>query len=158
MAEAVVIFAATSNLLLGGAIEAMGAVQELESQAQASDYNAAVAEQNKVISKQQAQEDARRLEIEGRKVQGTISANLGASGINREGSAMDVLEESAANAELDRLSVIYAGDVKSQSYGAQAELDRFSARSARSQKFYGAAAPLIRGATSGAKMAAMGAK
>lgn len=69
-------------------------------------------------AKQAARENARRQSIEARKRIGLMRANYGASGVAIEGSALDVLEESAANAELDRLTILHGGTLDANRYKA----------------------------------------
>jgi len=69
-------------------------------------------------AKQAARENARRQNIEARKRIGLMRANYGASGVSIEGSPLDVLEESAANAELDRLTILHGGSIEAGRYRA----------------------------------------
>lgn len=69
-------------------------------------------------AQQAARENARRQSIEARKRIGLMRANYGASGVAIEGSALDVLEESAANAELDRLTILQGGSIQAGRYRA----------------------------------------
>lgn len=69
-------------------------------------------------AKQAARENARRQSIEARKRIGLMRANYGASGVAIEGSPLDVLEESAANAELDRLTILQGGSIEAGRYRA----------------------------------------
>lgn len=100
-------------------------------EADAADYNAALADQNAVLTRQAAAENARRLRVQTTKQLGSIRARYGASGVALSGSALDVLEESAAAAELDRLTVIHEGDVKAIAFDNEAQLNRMKSGSAR---------------------------
>lgn len=140
--------AAAPFILAAGAISsAIGSVQQGDAQADSEEFNANVATQNAALSRAQAAEDERRTRVTGRKVLGAEGAAIGASGIQREGgSAMDVLQESASNAELDALTVKNAGEVKARSYEAQAANDMKRAGAARTGGYFGAAASILGGA------------
>jgi hypothetical protein len=68
MAEAAAVVGVISMgmQVAGGVVQGLGNVQALESSARAHDFNAQVAQQNETLSKQQAQEDARRFEVQGK--------------------------------------------------------------------------------------------
>jgi hypothetical protein len=131
--------------MAGGVMEGYGNLQSLNAQAEAYKYNANMAHQNAVLAKQQSVEDARRLEIQGQKALGSIRAATGASGVQMEGSPLDVLEQSARNVELDRLTVLHAGQVKAISYENQAQLNTMGADSANSQQALSFLGPLLSG-------------
>jgi hypothetical protein len=67
-------------------------------------------------AKKAAAENARRNAVAAQKQIGGIRANYGASGVTVEGSPLDVLEESARAAELDRLSILSSGRVAAAGY------------------------------------------
>jgi len=92
-------------------------------------------------AKQAARENARRQSVEARKRIGLMRANYGASGVSIEGSPLDVLEESAANAELDRLTILHGGSVEAGRY-------RAAGKAAFAQGISGAANDLLGGAIS----------
>jgi hypothetical protein len=92
-------------------------------------------------AQQAARENARRQSIEARKRIGLMRANYGASGVAIEGSALDVLEESAANAELDRLTILHGGTLDANRY-------RAAGRAAFAQGVTSAAGDLLGGAVS----------
>jgi hypothetical protein len=89
-------------------------------------------------AKQAARENARRQSIEARKRIGLMRANYGASGVTIEGSPLDVLEESAANAELDKLTILHGGSVEAGRY-------RAAGRAAFAQGIGSAASDLLGG-------------
>lgn len=137
-------------IILGGAAaitQAMGAIQQGEAEAAASEYNAKLLEQNATQSRQQAAEEERRQRIFARKYLGSIRANTAASGLNLEGSALDVLEESAEMAELDALTIRHQGDTRAIGYQNEARLERFRAKNARTGSRYRAAGYLLEGGT-----------
>lgn len=145
--------AAAAPFLTGGfaALQAVGAIQQGQAAKAAANYNAQVADNNAAMARAQAAENARRQRIMGAKALGSIRAGYGASGVTLEGSPLDVLEESAMNAELDALSIEHAGLVKSLGFQNEAALDRFGGRNAARAGYMGAASALLGG---GARMSA----
>lgn len=73
---------------------------------------ARVSRQNARVVRQQGEEDARRFRIFADKRLGSARAAVGASGIQLGGSALDSIEESARNLELDALSIEFEGDLR----------------------------------------------
>lgn len=133
---------------------AIGAINEGKSAKIAGDYNARVAEQNAVYSRQQAVEEERRSRVVSRKFLGDMRASYGASGITLEGSALDVLGESAANAELDALTIRSGGEAKYASYQNEAGNERLAGRNALKSSRLKAAGYLIQGAQKAGEAAA----
>ena len=117
--------------LIPAAISAVGAVKQGQDAQDAANYNASVAEQT-------SQEQARRDAIQARMVIGQDRANYGASGVTTEGSPLDVLQQSAKMAELDKLTTIYAGATQAASYRAQG-------KAARTASYFQAAGSLAEG-------------
>ena len=74
---------------------------------------------------------------------GQLRANYGASGVAIEGSPLDLLEQSARNAELDRLTIINQGALQATAYRNQAALDRSQGRSALASGGISAAGTLL---------------
>ena len=107
---------------VGTAVSVIGAIQGAGAASDAASYNAKVAENNAIAARQQAAANAEAQSRAARQRIGQMEANYGASGISMEGSALDILEQSARDAELDRLNIIYGGEVRARGYGAEADL------------------------------------
>lgn len=119
-------------LLIGGAVaSAAGAVTSGIAQSNAAKYNAKLADQNAQVARDQAAAEARLQREKSEKILGATRAAYGASGVTLEGSPLDLLEESAANAELDNLNIRYKGTLQSRGYMNEASLYRAQARNAR---------------------------
>jgi hypothetical protein len=140
---------------VGGLLEASGHAAEGEARAAAAEYNAKSAEQNAKLSVAQAREEERRLRVMSRKQLGDMRANYAASGVQMEGSPLDVLEESAATAELDALTVRHGGQVKAAQARSEASLQRFQGEYAKAAGYLKATTTLI---DTGSKMGAGSAK
>lgn len=138
---------------VGAATGAVGSIYEGNAANAAAQYNAQLAEQNAEQARSQAQEEARRSKVISRKHMGDMKASRGASGVTLDASAMDVLEESAAMAELDYLTIKHGGDVKAQGFRNEARLERFRGKTAKRAGKMRAAGDLMSG---GGQMAGMG--
>lgn len=135
--------AGVAILAVGKTAELVGTLREGAANASAADYNADVAEQNAQLAEMQSAEEERRARIRSKKELGDIRANYGASGVQLEGSPLDVLESSAMNAELDALSIRHQGQIKSQLFRNEALLERYKARNLRTNTKFKSVAGLL---------------
>lgn len=124
-------FLALGMMLLGGVQQASAQKQQAEASAQASIYNAQVAERNAAIVRQQAGADAKLQERDARRRIDGATAQFAGSGFDLSGSALDVLADSATQAELDNQTIKYRGELRAMGYESDAALDRFAADNAR---------------------------
>lgn len=113
---------------------------------QVGEFNAQSAENNAKMSEYQSREEERRLRVQAKKDIGDARAQIGASGVQLEGSPLDVLQKSASDAELDALTLRHAGAVRAQSFRSQAGLERAQGRNARIGSYLSASGNLLRGA------------
>jgi hypothetical protein len=148
--------------IAGTGLAAVGAIQQGNAARAAATYNAAVAENNAIVARQNAklalsESNAEEQGVRRRTAQqlGTAGAAIGASGITQEGSALDVLEETVALGELDALTVRWQGDLKARNfeqqargYQSSAELERMSGRAAKTNSIFSAAGTLLSGLSS----------
>lgn len=122
-------------MIASAAMSAIGSIQQANSQAasmraqqQASDYNAAVMNQNAAVETQQAgqREEAQRRQA--RMILGSQRAAIAQSGGGMEGSAADLVAQSARDAELDALTLRYEGQMRARGMGIQAEQETYQGR------------------------------
>lgn len=132
-------FIAMGMQVLGGiqqqnAIKAETAAQtaQLQAQANADKFNANVARENAKIVEGQTQANLDKADRERRIRLGTNIANSGASGTGL-GGAMDILQSSSAQEELNLLTIKSEGLLKQRSYLQNASLDDASARNTLNQ-------------------------
>lgn len=135
-------------------MKAIGSIRQGNAQSAAQEYNAQIADYNAGIVTQQSQENARRQRVANTKALGNIRASVGASGIEMDGSPLDVIEESARTAELDALSIEQQGATQAWGYQNSASLSRMNARNARKGGYWGAASALLGGAADAFSMGA----
>lgn len=129
----------------GTAMQVIGALRGGEQTAQVSEYNAGIAQQQANYARQSASANAESQSIRAKKVLGRMRASAGASGVS---GFEDVLAESAATAELDRLSILHGGELKAMGYEQTAELDRRRASYSREEGWGKAGSALLMGAAS----------
>lgn len=153
--------AAAVPLIIGAsAFQAIGAIQQGQSQSAALQAQAAGSRYNAAVSRDQARQalqvsTAQQLQLrrEQRQAAGRQRAAAAQAGIGDGGSVADIMEQSQTLAELDVLNVAYDGMLRARGYTTQADLDEFSARSYQSQAkaarragYFGAVGSLLQGA------------
>jgi hypothetical protein len=121
----------------GGIVSAMGAIQSGNAQAKMAEHNA-----NATLQQAKANEDLQRRRSEAALARGRVAVS--ASGIEMSGSPLDVMAQSAADAELDALTVRYGGNVR-------ADQLRMQGRAAQSQGYMSAASNLLMGLSSASR-------
>lgn len=117
---------APAVMFAGAAISAMGQLQSAQAAKRAGRTNRWLGERNAAIARDQTAAEITRQRREARRVQGATRAAYGASGVTMEGSPLDVLEDSASQAELDALTLQYRGELRARGYeeaGARAQLE-----------------------------------
>lgn len=134
-------------LIAGTAMQAIGAIQQGNAAKSAADYNAAIAEQNATVERQQAgaREDAKRREV--RQILGQQRAAFAQSGGGMGGSAADVMHQSSVNGELDALTLRYEGDLRARGLEAGATQERFAGKQAQTQGYMQAVGTILGGAS-----------
>lgn len=131
--------------IAGAAMSAVGAISQGNAAKKSADYNAAIADRNAVVAQQQASanEEAQR-KIDARRM-GAARAGYGASGVTSDGSVLDVLGDSIAEAELNALNIRYEGKLAAQGYGDTAASQRAAGRNAQASGYMKAGASLLQG-------------
>lgn len=142
--------AVTSAVVVGaGALMSYyGQQQQAEASKKAGELNAQSAEENAAISMRRAQEDARQFMIGFRKDTAQNRAQVGASGIQLEGSPLEVLQDNAASAERDYQNIIAGGTANRDAYYRSAKISRATGQAQSDAAQTGAAASLLQGAGS----------
>lgn len=138
-------YAAAAATVIGTGIQVASMIKQGNAQADAANFNADQAAKNAKLSIAQAAEDERSFRVIARKHIGDVRSAYGASGVTNEGSAQDVLEESAANAELDALKIRHGGLVKAAGFQTDATLSNMRSQYSREGGYWGGAAALLGG-------------
>jgi hypothetical protein len=136
--------AATAALMMGGA-KAIGSLASAKAKSQAADFNRDLSLQNAEIAKQQTQAEVISLRKKQYQQLGAIRAAVGASGVTTEGSPLDVLESSVAEATLDVQRLQYGGQLRARGYENEATLYQFESKTAKTAGYFNAASDLLMG-------------
>lgn len=122
-----------------------------QAQEQAMKYNAAEAEKQAEMAREQQKFAAQQQSERDRRTRAAARAIQGSSGVEvGEGSSLLTDLDSAKQAELNYQAIRYQGDAQVRSLQSQATLDRFQASTAKRQGLIGAGASLLGGLSSGA--------
>jgi hypothetical protein len=113
---------AIAALAAGTVMNTVGAIKQGEAAERAGRYNAAISNNNALIAERQGEADAAAQRIDARKHIGQIRANAAASGLGTDGSVMDVLEESVANAEYDNMMIKHNAALRAYGFRNDATL------------------------------------
>ena len=122
------LIASTAVTAVGSIAQGNAAAAQAEGQANAARYNAQINENNAQTALQagNANEEAQRRKSA--QQLGQQRAGLAENGIGLDsGTATDLTEQSAMNAELDALNIRYQGKTQAQAYRSGAALDRAQA-------------------------------
>ena len=127
------------------AVGVVSSLSQAQQQKSAAKYNEKLAENQAVGARQEAAAAADRQQRQSAKTIGTMQASYAASGVSTEGSPLEVLEESARNAELDRLTILWNGEGRAQGYQNTAELERSRGKNAMASGYLSAAGSVVKG-------------
>lgn len=136
-ATAATIMAVTANTVIGAGLVAgmaggvVGGVSSYQQgkaqqaqynyQAKVNEENARIAQENANVQRQQGIEEARLQRIKAASTIGSQKAAMAANGVDvTQGTAVDVIADTAAIGELDALQTQYNYEAKARSYEAQA--------------------------------------
>lgn len=139
----------SASTYIAAAAAAMTAASSIQQgrQAQASaQFNSDMMNRNATIARQQAAAEEEKHRRLGYMRQGAARAAYGASGVAMEGSPLDVLEQSAAQEELDALNIRYRGEIGAQSAEGQGQLSRMRGEAASQAGYMGAGSAILMGA------------
>jgi cell wall-associated NlpC family hydrolase len=127
------------------AVSAVAAVQQGQATSKMAKYNAQVMENQAVAERQKAALEEQRHRARTTKLLSTQRALIAKSGLDLEGSPLLVMEDTAAQSELDSLLIRYNGEMGANRAQSQAGLDRMRASSASTGGYLSAGASLLNG-------------
>ena len=131
----------------GTAVSAYSAYQQGKMQRDLNEYNAKIAENNKILADRQYAIDYRENEKRYRRLLGKQRVGYAKSGVTMEGSVIDVIEDSALANAWEVAKMKYNRDVKKAGYTASAAKSRFVGESAYYTGKMNAAGTLLTGGT-----------
>jgi len=129
--------------LLGSGLKGLGQIQSGYDADLAYQFNAAVARANAAAVQTSSDFDIARLKKAKKSLSSAQLAGYSKAGVKMEGSPIDVMINSAAEAEIDILINKYNTQMKTISLNAQAEQDEASGKSAIRQGWLGAGSTLL---------------
>lgn len=133
-------------MIAGAAVSAAGAYSQGQAGKAAADYNTRLRERDATVALNQSSQEAIQFQSRAAQAHGTLLAGYGASGVaTDEGSPMDALRMSAANAKLDEGTILYKGRLKATGYYDDATLNRMAGRTAEEQGMFNTASSLLVG-------------
>lgn len=133
-------------VVASAAVSAYGAVRQGQATKAASKFNAAVADQNAAIARQEARDLAMQQSRENYLRLGAIRAAQGKSGgAAGEGSVLDVIGDAASQGELQRQYILRSGEMKAAGYTNTGMLDRMSGKNAQTAGYLQAGSELLAG-------------
>lgn len=136
--------------MLGAPVNAYGALASGQMTAQTLQAQANLQQQQAQEAQAAGKYNASREMMLANQKIGTSIAAYGAAGVSQNsGSVQNVLANSAANAELDRLNILHGADVKAINYNNQASMDMYGAASAITGSYWNAAGAITGGAITG---------
>lgn len=138
---------ATTWAMIGAGVSAVSAISSASQQKSAAEYNAKVAENQAIATRQQAEANAQMQERQSRLKIGKMQSTYAASGITSEGSPMEILEQSAREAELDRMNILWRGETGATGLENTATLDKYKAGNAMTSGYLSAAGSIFSGAS-----------
>ncbi len=133
-------------MLAGTAVSTVSTIKQGEAAAHASEQEAALRDQAARDITSQSEEEARRQAILNKKQLGSMKAGYGASGVSLDGSALDILEESAAQGELDLIAIRTDGERRARMARGEADISRGRAGSQRQGAYMSGAGNFLSGA------------
>lgn len=140
-----------TGIEIAAAIAAVAAVAGTAMSAVASSnqskYQAAVAENEAIETQQQADFETQRLKERRDRVLSAQRAQVGASGIDLEGSPLLVMEDTAAQSELDALMIQHSATSDIAKLRSQAAMERLTGKSALAIGGVKAGAQILNGYT-----------
>lgn len=140
-------------VVASAAVSAYGAIRQGQAAKAASKFNAAVADQNAVLARQEARDLAIQQSRENYLRLGAIRAAQGKSGgAADEGSVLDVIGDAASQGELQRQYILRSGELKAAGFTNTGMLDRMSGKNAQTAGYLQAGSALLSGGSEYAQL------
>jgi hypothetical protein len=135
-------------LAASAAVSTAGAITSSIGQAKLANFNARVAEQDAASARQQGEAEASRRRRAAARALGRQRAAFGAAGVTVEGSPLDLLEDLAAEQEIEALDIRRRGILRARELSIGAQRSRFQAGVALEKGAFGATSQALSGSVS----------
>ena len=132
----------------GTLVSAYSTYQQGKMQRDLNEYNAQIAENNKILADQKYKLDRKEHQKNYRRLLGKQRVSYAKSGVAIEGSAIDVIEEGAIDSAWELAKMKYNTDVSKAGYTASAQRSKFVGASAYYAGKWNMAGSLLTGGTS----------
>jgi len=140
-------YATTTYLIAAAVIAAAGSVYSGEQSRKAASQNADIQEQAAANAEAKAKYDEERHRKSVDKLLSAQRALYGKSGLDMSGSPLLVMEDTAAQGELDALAIRYGGSVAAAQQRSAANLSRMEGSAAQTSSYFKAGSSLLTGAS-----------
>lgn len=130
-------------------VSAVGTAVSADNSRRAANQNADAQEQAAIAAQRKADYDEARHRESVQKLLSAQRALYGKSGLEMSGSPLLVMEDTAAQGELDALAIRYGGSVSSAQQRSAANLSRMQAGAIQTASYFQAGSTLLSGASSG---------
>lgn len=138
-------FIAVAMMAIGTSVTAYGQIQQGKSQAAMAKYNAKLAKRSAKEAKDSAEYEAKQKRRETARFIGKQRALYGKAGVTIEGSPLEIVQETAAQGEMDALMIERGYAQQGAAYLSQAKLAEMRARNYKRQGYYAAGSTLLTG-------------
>jgi hypothetical protein len=135
----------TIMMIVGTAVQAVGAIQEGNAAKDAADYNAAVSRRQAEYAQQTSAFEADLSRDRTKAIMAEQQAAYGKGGVTGEGTPLLVAVKTAQKAELDAQAIIYGGNVQAANFEAEAGLQTMLGQQQRQAGFMKAGGTLLTG-------------
>lgn len=139
--------AATVAGSLASVASAAGSLSQGRSQAAIHASNANVSRQTAAAVQRQTEYAVQQNRAQADQLAGRQRVLIAKSGVDLDGSPLQVMEDTASQVQRDALAIRYAGDVRSAQADGQAALDGMQADSSLTAGYMGAGASVLSGAS-----------
>ena len=129
----------------GTVVSAYSAYQQGKMQRDLNEYNAQIAENNKILADQKYKLDRKEHQKNYRRLLGKQRVSYAKSGVAIEGSAIDIIEEGALDSAWEIAKMKYNKDVTKAGYTASAQRSKFVGESAYYTAKWNTAGTLLTG-------------
>lgn len=120
-----------AGTVASGVMGAAGQAQQGEANAEIQEYNARVAERDAAAARAAAELQSENVRKKNRRILGGARVSSAVSGFEFGGSALEVMADNAAEAELEANIVLYNGEVAATKHESSATLYRRGAANSR---------------------------
>jgi hypothetical protein len=139
---------AIALMIVGTAVTAYGQYQAGQDKKAALDYNAQIEERNAQVRLEKAEYDANQKDKRTRAVIASQRVAFAAGGFTVAGTPLDTLRDTATQGEMDRMAIMYGGEMDAENSRNQATLNRMEGKAASKAGKFAAAGTVLSGAGS----------